>query len=86
MPETRASEGEERCEVYLHFEDMTWPNPNDPSEIEWRLRYGTPTRSDLLLVASFMGAYRHLVGLPVRTRNKRISSLRSKLSDTEEAG
>ena len=27
---------------YLHFDGMSWPNPDDPALIEWRLRYGSP--------------------------------------------
>jgi hypothetical protein len=46
----------------------TWPNPVDPAEVEWRLRYGTPTRSDILVAASTMAAYRALVEGPPRLR------------------
>lgn len=47
---------------YIVFDDegCTWPNPLDPSEIEWKLRYGTPTRAELLQAASFLSAYKHL--------------------------
>jgi len=59
---------------------MTWPNPADPKEVEWRLRYGKPDRGDLLVAASFIAAYRHLVlDLPQRTRNQRVSELRAAL-------
>jgi hypothetical protein len=39
----------------------TWPDPSDPLEVEWKLRYGTPERSDLLWAASVIGAYKHLM-------------------------
>jgi hypothetical protein len=61
----------------LHFDGMAWPNPNDPHEIEWALRYGTPSREQMLAAASFIAAYRQLVDLPTRERNKRIASIRA---------
>lgn len=43
--------------------DTVWPNPLSPqsTELEWTLRYGQPTRQDLLRAASEMAAYRALV-------------------------
>lgn len=43
--------------------DTVWPNPltEQAAEVEWQLRYGTPTRQDLLRAASEMAAYRALV-------------------------
>lgn len=32
----------------LVFDGMTWPNPQDPNEVGWRLVWGTPSKSDLL--------------------------------------
>ncbi len=61
---------------YLRFDDMTWPNPTDPSGVEWQLRYGTPSRMDLLVAASFISAYANLIELPVRERNKRVAQMR----------
>jgi hypothetical protein len=55
---------------------MAWPNPADPGEVEWRLRYGTPTREDLLWAASTIAAYRHLVDMPQRMRNRRVGQIR----------
>ncbi len=67
---------------------MTWPNPNDPSEVEWRLRFSRMlglevTSSDRMVAASFMHAYRALVEMPQRERNARISQIRTA---TKEAG
>jgi len=62
---------------YLCFEGMTWPNPTDPNDVQWRLRYGTPRRRDILVAASFMHAYAHLIDLPQRERNERVSQIRA---------
>jgi hypothetical protein len=62
---------------YLRFDGMTWPNPTDPRDVQWRLRYGTPTREDILAAASFMHAYAHLIDLPQRERNQRVSAIRA---------
>lgn len=37
--------------------EMSFPDPRDCAALEWTLRYGTPTRSDLLEAASVIGAY-----------------------------
>ena len=39
----------------------TWPDPADPLEVEWKLRYGTPDRADLLWAAGVISAYKHLM-------------------------
>lgn len=62
--------------TFLRFDGMTWPNPNDPAEVQWRLRYGTPCKHDLLAAASFMHAYTHLIDLPQRERNERVAQIR----------
>ena len=43
--------------------DTVYPNPLSPqsADLEWTLRYGTPTQQDLLRAASEMAAYRALV-------------------------
>lgn len=61
---------------YLHFDTMTWPHPDDPSMVESRLRYGQPTKTDLLVAASFIAAYRQLVADPRRVRNAKIAGIR----------
>jgi hypothetical protein len=55
---------------------MCWPNPGDPHEVEWRLRYGTLMREDLLYAASVIHAYAHLFDLPQKARNKRIEQIK----------
>jgi hypothetical protein len=63
---------------YLLFDGMCWPNPQDPSEVEWKLRYArtTLTPAEALIAASVMNAYRHLVELDSRTRQQRVMSIR----------
>jgi hypothetical protein len=46
--------------TYVRFDDTVWPNPLDPNDIEWKLRYGEPTKAELLQAASFLGAYKQL--------------------------
>lgn len=62
--------------MYVHFDGMVWPHPSDPHETEWLLRYGDPTKPDLLLAASYISAYRQLVWDSQRVRNKKIRALR----------
>lgn len=40
---------------YIIIEDMSWPMPDN--ELEWKLRYGTPTKAELLQAASILSAY-----------------------------
>lgn len=62
--------------TYLNFDGMTWPDPDDPLEIEWTLRYGTPTRAQLLAAASMIAAYKQLVADPQVRRNAKIAGIR----------
>jgi len=63
---------------YLHFDGMTWPNPSDPNEVEYRMIHGGEiTKGDLLVAASFMSAFRQLVRLDARTRQKRVMQIRA---------
>lgn len=62
--------------AYLHIGEMTWPDPNDPTAVEWRLRYGESTRTDLLVAASFIGAYRQLVYDSVPVRDAKVRAIR----------
>ena len=59
----------------------TWPNPADPNEVEWRLRYGNPTREDILAAASVMNAYGHLVFAPERRRREVVRMIRRVIRD-----
>jgi len=61
---------------WVSFDGMTWPNPDDPTEVQWRIQYGNPAREDLAAAVSFMAAYSQLIRLPRRTREARIRSIR----------
>lgn len=65
-----------RRSSYVRVEGTTWPHPDDPNSVEWVLRYGNPSREDLLRAASFIHAYRHLISMTQRERNHRIQTLR----------
>lgn len=42
--------------------ETVWPLlPHLHRDVEWLLRYGTPTRSDMLAAASVIAAYRALI-------------------------
>jgi hypothetical protein len=61
---------------FAHFDEMCWPLPNPG--LEWRLRYGKPTREDILVAASILNAYQSLVcrKTPKQTRHI-ISTIRA---------
>ncbi len=61
---------------------ISWPDPRDPMEIQWKLRYGNPTKSDLLNAAQFLDAYGHLFYLDVRTRNLRMRQVKEAMAAT----
>lgn len=48
-------------------DEMTWPLPN--GDLEWRLRYGKPTRQDILVAASIIHSYGSLVKHPIKRRD-----------------
>jgi hypothetical protein len=59
------------------FDEMTWPCPGDRlNRLQWVLRYGTPTKEDLLLAASVLSAYHQMVWDPLAKRQKVIAELR----------
>jgi hypothetical protein len=64
-------------EPYLHLDGMAWPNPEDPQQVEWTLRYGNPTREDLNVAASYIAAYKQLVFDAQRVRNRKVSGIRA---------
>jgi hypothetical protein len=49
--------------MHVVLDDETvWTIPNEAAgELEWRLRYGTPSRTDHLLAASIIECYRQMV-------------------------
>ena len=62
--------------------ETSWPRAEHDSAphgdtVEWRLRYGTPTRSDLLFAAGVLSAYGALIGKPRRTREAVIRAMRT---------
>ena len=66
--------------------EMTWPQPGEAlGEVQWRLRYGTPTREDLLCAAGVMSAYHALVATTQFNRNKVCGALQ-RVPLPEEAG
>lgn len=66
--------------VYVYFDQMTWPNPNDPKLVEWALRYGTPTKAQLRLAASMCAAYKQLVGDTRTRRDAKVAGIRRALA------
>lgn len=72
------TESEESARVvkgYAHFDGMTWPLP-DP-ELDWRLRYGKPSRDDFMKAAFIISAYASLIWCPDHKRRRVIRELRS---------
>lgn len=64
-------------ETFASFDGMTWPVPGVRlDELNYTLRHGVPTRSDLLLAASVLSAYRQMVSDPVRKREVVVRRLR----------
>lgn len=63
---------------YVTFEDMCWPDPSDPRELAYRLRYSPAglSRRDQLVLASIVDAYNSLVCMDSRTRQRRVMQLR----------
>lgn len=67
--------------AYRTFGDMCWAVPGQRmDDLEHLMRYAAKdtvfTMSERLTIASFLSAYRELVGLPQRERNKRIKEIR----------
>lgn len=66
--------------LWLNMGETAWPAPGERmDEVEHALRYGTPTRKDLLAAASILSAYRALVTTPRRLRERVVRTLRSVL-------
>lgn len=65
--------------AYASFDEMCWPVPGERAgEVEWCLRYAPDrlSRSDQLLAASIISAYRQMVGDPQTKRRAVIRQLR----------
>jgi hypothetical protein len=75
------SERETVADRYLRFGEMVWSLPDD--DLEWRLRNGTPSRSDLLHAASILADYHALIYSPVRKSAAVLRALRSAVASPE---
>jgi hypothetical protein len=65
--------------MYSSFDEMCWPVPGEAAgNVEWRLRYAPEalSRSDHMLAASIINAYRQMVGDPETKRRAVIRQLR----------
>jgi hypothetical protein len=65
--------------MYIRINNMTWPYPDN--ELEWKARYGNPTRVELYQMASIISAYRQMIR---DTRGKRqivIRKIRAALTE-----
>lgn len=76
------------AERYAHFDDGTgWPLPepdrHHSDSVQWRLRYGQPRKSDLLVAAGVMAAYEALLAKPDRQRREIVSAIRRAVFDRE---
>jgi hypothetical protein len=62
----------------VRFDGMTWPRAGEEAtELDWRLRYAPDvSRSDLLMAASIIGAYRSMVWDPRSKRERVIREIR----------
>jgi len=63
---------------FARFSGMTWPIhiENDDDSVQWRLRYSSPSKEDLLFAASVMSAYAALVESTRRKRDSVCNILR----------
>jgi hypothetical protein len=62
------------------FDKMCWPDPNDPCDIAWKLRYDQQnlTPHDFFVAASVFSAYHQLVVANTQViRNQRVASIRA---------
>lgn len=58
-------------------EGRTFPDPDDPNEVQWRLRYGEPTQADRMFAASALSAYVALVYSTERVRNQIVRDIKA---------
>lgn len=52
---------------YVKFDEMVWPLPGP--DLEWALRYGNPTREQILHAASILEAYQQTITDTQKKRN-----------------
>jgi hypothetical protein len=66
--------------VFASFEDMCWTIPSERAgEIARKAQWGTPTESEVKILASMVGCYWHLIMMPEKLRRTRIRQLREAL-------
>lgn len=60
---------------------MAWPDPRDPEDLAWRLRYQQTmhTVHDCHEAAAYIEAYRALISLPQKVRNNRIEQMKAQM-------
>jgi|GEM_PF-5261743 len=74
MPTTVKQSG-----IFYSFDGMCWPHAGaEIGDIEWQLRYGNPNKHTQILAASIVSAYRALIDLPQKERNRICSVLKMK--------
>lgn len=54
----------------ITIEDMSWPMPDN--DLEWKLRYGQPTRAELLQAASILSAYSQMTLFDTKKKRDKI--------------
>jgi hypothetical protein len=63
-------------EHWMRTTETVWVRPSYARELEYRLRYGQPSRPELLAAASALAAYEALVRFDSRTRASVVSALK----------
>ena len=58
-------------------EGTTWPDPSDPREVGWRLRYGQASREDLIWATSVISAYRQLISVTGKRRSEVVRQIKA---------
>lgn len=63
----------------MKLEDgSVWPDPYRAEDVEWCLRYQENPWAIRMIAAAYVSAYRELVMLPTRERNKKIAMIRKR--------
>lgn len=66
--------------VFASFEGMCWTIPTQRMEdIAWKVHHGTPTKTELSILASAVSSYAALIHMPERLRRVRVRQLREAL-------
>lgn len=70
--------------MLITVETMDGPRPLPNPQLERTLRYGNPTRQELLCAASILAAYEQMVADPAKKRERAIAALRHAIVVNEE--